>query len=89
MSMALDEQIKTYDLYLSMRLAPMTLLYCHQLNHDVNNLKCWFFFPTYKAMAHDAKPINFGEYLPLNKNVQIIDIENYAIARSCEFLGKA
>ena len=40
MTMALDEQIKTYDLYLSMRLAPMTLLSCHHLNHDVNNLKC-------------------------------------------------
>jgi len=34
-------------------------------------------------------PINFGEYLALNNNVQIIDIENYDIARSCEFLDKA
>ena len=40
-------------------------------------------------MAHDAKPSNFGEYLALNKNVQIIDIENYDTARSCEFLDKA
>ena len=31
MTMALDEQIKTYDLYLSMRLAPMTLQSCYHL----------------------------------------------------------
>ena len=42
MTMALDEQIKTYDLYLSMRLAPMTLQSCYHLNHDMNNLE-WRF----------------------------------------------
>ena len=36
---ALDEQTKTYDLYLSMRLAPMTLQSCYHLNHDMNNLE--------------------------------------------------
>jgi hypothetical protein len=72
-----------------MRLAPMTLQSCYHLNHDMNNLEWRFVFPTYKAIAHDAKPNNFGEYLALNKNVQIIDIENYDIARSCEFLDKA
>ena len=86
---ALDEQTETYDLYLSMRLSPMTLQSCYHLNHDMNNLEWRFVFPNYKAIEHDAKPNNFGEYLALSKNVQIIDIENYDIARSCEFLDKA
>ena len=86
---ALDEHAKTYDLYLSMRLAPMTLKSCYHLNHDMNNLEWRFVFPTYKAIAHDAKPNNFGEYLALNKNVQIIDIEKYDIDIACTFLDKA
>ena len=86
---ALDEQTKTYDLYLSMRLAPMTLQSCYHLNHDMNNLEWRFVFPTYKAIAHDAKPNNFGEYLELNKSVQIVGIDNYDIDMACEFLDKA
>ena len=31
----------------------------------------------------------FGEYLALNKSVQIVDIENYDIDMACEFLDKA
>ena len=86
---ALDEHANTYDLYLYMRLAPMTLRSCYHLNHDMNNLEWRFVFPTYKAIAHDAKPNNFGEYLALNKNVQIIDIEKYDIDIACAFLEKA
>ena len=46
-------------------------------------------FPTYKAIAHDAKPSNFAQYLALNKNVQIIDIEKYDIDIACTFLDNA
>ena len=86
---SLDEQTKTYDLYLSMRLAPMTLQSCYHLNHDMNNLEWRFVFPKYENIQQDLKPKCFGEYLALNNNVQIIDIENYDIARACEFLDKA
>ena len=86
---ALDEQTKNYDLYLSMRLAPMTLQSCYHLNHDMNNLEWRFVFPKYENIQQDLKPKCFGEYLALNNNVQIIDIENYDIARACEFLDKA
>ena len=86
---ALDEQTETYDLYLSMRLAPMTLQSCYHLNHDMNNLEWRFVFPKYENIQQDLKPKCFGEYLALNNNVQIIDIENYDIARACEFLDKA
>ena len=85
----LDEQTKTYDLYLSMRLAPMTLQSCYHLNHDMNNLVWLFVFPAIKEISHDVRPKTFGEYLALNKNVQIIDIEKYDIDIACTFLDKA
>ena len=86
---ALDEHVKTYDLHLSMRLAPMTLQSCYHLNHDMNGLEWRFVFPTIKEIAQDVRPKTFGEYLALNKNVQIIDIEKYDIDIACTFLDKA
>jgi hypothetical protein len=86
---ALDEHAKTYDLYLSMRLAPMTLQSCYHLNHDMNSLEWRFVFPAIKEISHDVRPKTFGEYLALNKNVQIIDIEQYDIDIACAFLDKA
>lgn len=86
---AIDEETNTFDLYLSMRLSPMTLSACFDLNHDLNTLEWQFVFPTYKEIADDVKPKNFGEYLALNKNVRIMDIENYDIDMACEFLDRA
>ena len=86
---SLDEKTKTYDLYLSMRLAPMTLQSCYHLNHDMNGLEWRFVFPTIKEIAQDVRPKTFGEYLVLNNDVQIIDIEKYDIDIACTFLDKA
>jgi len=86
---SLDEHAKTYDLYLSMRLAPMTLQSCYHLNHDMNSLEWRFVFPAIKEISHDVRPKTFGEYLALKKNVQIIDIEKYDIDIACAFLEKA
>ena len=86
---AINDESKTYDLYLSMRLSPMTLSSFFNLNHDMNSLEWRFVFPKYEDIEMDSKPKCFGEYLALNKNVEIIDIEKYDIARSCEFLYKA
>ena len=79
----------TYDLYLSMRLSPMTLSSCFHLNHEMNCLEWRFVFPKYEDIAKDSKPECFGEYLAMNKNVQIVDIDSYDIDRACEFLDKA
>jgi hypothetical protein len=55
----------------------------------MNCLTWRFVFPKYDDIDLDSKPKCFGEYLALNKSVQIIDIENYDIALACEFLEKA
>ena len=33
---ALDDESQTFDIYISMRLSPMTLASCFHLNHDMN-----------------------------------------------------
>ena len=86
---ALDDESQTFDIYISMRLSPMTLASCFHLNHDMNGLEWRFVFPRYDDLPKNARPKCFGEYLALNKSVQIVDIENYDIDMACEFLDKA
>jgi hypothetical protein len=86
---ALDDESQTYDIYLSMRLSPMTLASCFHLNHDMNGLEWRFVFPRYDDLPQNSRPKCFGEYLALNKNVQIVNIESYDIDIACEFLDKA
>jgi hypothetical protein len=86
---SLDEESQTFDIYISMRLSPMTLSSCFHLNHDMNGLEWRFVFPRYDDLPENSRPKCFGEYLALNKSVQIMDIENYDIDIACEFLDKA
>jgi hypothetical protein len=86
---SLDEESQTFDIYISMRLSPMTLSSCFHLNHDMNGLEWRFVFPRYDDLPKNSRPKCFGEYLALNKSVQIMDIENYDIDIACEFLDKA
>jgi len=86
---SLDEKSQTFDIYISMRLSPMTLASCYNLNHDMNVLEWRFLFPRYDDLPKNSRPKCFGEYLALNKSVQIMDIENYDIDIACEFLDKA
>ena len=86
---SLDDESQTFDIYVSMKLSPMTLASCFHLNHDMNGLEWRFVFPRYDDLPKNSRPKCFGEYLALNKSVQIMDIENYDIDIACEFLDKA
>lgn len=86
---SLDDESQTFDIYISMRLSPMTLASCFHLNHDMNGLEWRFVFPRYDDLPQNSRPKCFGEYLALNKSVQIVDIETYDMDMACEFLDKA
>ena len=86
---SLDDESQTFDIYISMRLSPMTLASCFHLNHDMNGLEWRFVFPRYDDLPQNSRPQCFGEYLALNKSVQIVNIESYDIDMACEFLDKA
>ena len=86
---SLDDESQTFDIYISMRLSPMTLASCFHLNHDMNGLEWRFVFPRYDDLPQNSRPQCFGEYLALNKSVQVVNIESYDIDMACEFLDKA
>lgn len=79
----------TFNIYLSLRLSPMTLASCLDLNQDMNSLEWHFVLPKYQDIPDDEKPVNFEDYLNKMKNVEILDIEEYDIAHACEFLESA
>ena len=79
----------TFDIYVSMKLSPMTLASCFHLNHDMNGLEWRFVFPRYDDLPKNSQPTCFGEYLALNKNVQIVNVESYDIDLACEFLDRS
>ena len=89
MFQSLGEDGVTFDLFLSMRLSPMTLKSCLDLNQDMNSLHWQFVFPKYDDIAFDAKPKCFGEYLTHVQTLQILEIDSIDIDQACEFLDKA
>jgi hypothetical protein len=89
MFQSLGEDGVTFDLFLSMRLSPMTLKSCLDLNQDMNSLHWQFVFPKYDDIAADNKPQCFGEYLTHVQTLQILEIDNMDIDQACEFLDKA
>ena len=86
---SLDDESQTFDIYVSMKLSPMTLASCFHLNHDMNGLEWRFVFPRYDDLPKNSQPNCFGEYLALNKNVQIVNVESYDIDLACEFLDRS
>ena len=86
---ARDDESQKFDIHIAMRLSPMTLASCYNLNHDMNGLEWRFVFPRYDDIPKNSRPECFGEYLALNKSVQIVDVEIYDIDKACEFLDKA
>jgi len=89
MFQSLGEDGVTFDLFLSMRLSPMTLKSCLDLNQDMNSLHWQFVFPKYDDIAADTKPSCFGEYLTHVQTLQILEIDSIDIDQACEFLDKA
>jgi hypothetical protein len=78
-----------FNLYLCMKLSPMTLESCIDLNDGMNSLEWRFVLPKYQDLPDDQKPANFGDYLGKMKNVEILDIEECDIDHACDFLDKA
>ena len=89
MFQSLGEDGVTFELFLSMRLSPMTLKSCLDLNQDMNSLHWQFVFPKYDDIADDTKPQCFGEYLTHVQTLQILEIDNIDIDQACEFLDMA
>ena len=80
-----NENDDLYELYLKMKLSPMTLASCWKLNDDMNNLTWHLVLPKYDN-GQSVKADNFGQYRALGKRLEILDITDIDIERTCAFL---
>lgn len=84
-----NEQEQEFNIYLSIKLSPDTLSGCLNLKQEMNCLEWRFVFPKIDDIPTDKKPKNFGQYIALMKNVEIINIEDYDIDLICHYLEMA
>jgi len=86
---AFNDDVQQFVIYLSLKLAPMTL--CSVLNTDqeLNSLEWQLLIPRIDSFEEDYRPSCFGEYLREATQVDISDIEDYDIEEACQFLDKA
>ena len=85
---ALPENSNTYKIYLSMRLAPMTLCSVLDNEEEMHCLEWRLVMPNYADISEDRKPNCFGEYLTMGQ-LEIVNIDDYDIEEACRFLDKA
>jgi hypothetical protein len=86
---SLPENSPTYKIYISMRLAPMTLCSVLDNEQEMHCLEWRLVMPKYADIAEDQKPSCFGEYLQHMDRVEIVDIDEYDIGEACDFLDRA
>jgi hypothetical protein len=84
-----NDQSKTFDIYLSMKLSPETLCSCLDFDEDMNSLEWRLVLPKWSDIEDDLKPECFGDYLALTKKMEIMDIDEYDIDLTCSYLDKA
>lgn len=77
------------EVYLKMKLAPMTLASCWQLNDDMNNLTWHLVLHECSDDQNTPTPENFAQYHAMSKRLEILDIEDVDIEKACAFLDKA
>ena len=84
----IDEESHTFDLYLAMRLSPMTLGSCLDFDVDMNCLQWHLVLPKYADIADESKPTCAYEYLAMMKQIDIVDVEKYDVEKTCMYLDQ-
>ncbi len=85
---SLHEESDTYKIYLSMRLAPMTLCSVLDSEEEMHCLEWRLLVPKYEDITENLRPSCFGEYITMGQ-LEIVDIDQYDIEEACRFLDKA
>ena len=85
---SLHEESDTYKIYLSMRLAPMTLCSVLDVDEEMHCLEWRLVIPKYEDITENLRPSCFGEYIAMGQ-LEIVDIDQFDIEEACRFLDKA
>jgi len=84
----LNEETQTFDIHLAMRLSPMTLCSCLDFEEDMNSLEWRLVLPKYSEIEAVSKPICIGDYLAMMKQIDIVDVNEYDIEKTCTYLDQ-
>jgi len=84
----LNEETQTFDIHLAMRLSPMTLCSCLDFEEDMNSLEWRLVLPKYADIKDEAKPACVGDYLAMMKQIDIVDVNEYDIEKTCTYLDQ-
>ena len=83
-----NEESQTFDIHLAMRLSPMTLCSCLDFEEDMNSLEWRLVLPKYADIKDDSKPTCAGDYLAMLKQLDIVDVNEYDIEKTCTYLDQ-
>ena len=66
------------------------MILCSHLNfdEDMNGLEWRLVLPKYADIADGLKPRCVGDYLPMMKQLDIVDVDEYDIALACAYLDQ-
>ncbi len=85
----LDEESKTFNLHIAMRLSPKTLWGCLESDVELNCLEWRLVLPKYADIPIQSKPTCTADYLAMMKHLDIVDIQKYDIEKTCAYLDQA
>ena len=83
-----NEESQTFDIHLAMRLSPTTLCSCLDFEEDMNSLEWRLVLPKYAEIADDSKPTCAGDFLAMMKQLDIVDVNEYDIEKTCTYLDQ-
>lgn len=83
-----SEESQTFNIHLAMRLSPNTLSSCLNFEEDMNCLEWRLVLPKYADINDDLKPSCAGEYLAMTKQLDIVDVNEYDIDKTCSYLDQ-
>jgi len=83
-----SEESQTFNIHLAMRLSPNTLSSCLNFEEDMNCLEWRLVLPKYSDIKDDLKPSCAGEYLAMTKQLDIVDVNEYDIDKTCSYLDQ-
>jgi hypothetical protein len=82
----LDEESKTFNLHIAMRLSPKTLWGCLESDVELNCLEWRLVLPKYADISDELKPRCTLDYLAMAKQLNVMDIERYDVKKTCASL---
>jgi len=83
-----NEESQTFNIHLAMRLSPKTLSSCLNFEVDMNCLEWRMVLPKYADIKDDLKPNCAGDYLAMMKQLDIVDVNEYDIEKTCAYLDQ-